>query len=226
MVSFGNPKSPSGGGIDSLAKGQDLSSMAGENPISKSSNTRNDIEEVNTMDWDSEDVTVPTSLDEQTQPTQTNPAKETSVAKSTGEPPASKTPTRNPYAAGSHINRLTPTSVFVTFEVLPQLSESKIDGMLRDTFAAIFATEEEAQILPHDQTSREPPLTQGSDPNNKTLRPIYATIPRFLKRFPDGGKKYEFHVLMKQGNMTFHDVSLGRPSESGFPRLQPAVDSV
>jgi hypothetical protein len=48
-----NTKSPSVGGIDSLAKGQDPSTiMAGENPISRSPNTRNDIEEV-TMDWDS-----------------------------------------------------------------------------------------------------------------------------------------------------------------------------
>jgi hypothetical protein len=54
-----NTKPPSVGGIDSPAKGQDPSTTAGENPISKSSSTMNDIEEVNTMDWDSDDVTVP-----------------------------------------------------------------------------------------------------------------------------------------------------------------------
>ena len=131
------------------------------------------------MDWDSDDVTVPIPSEEQIQIAQTNLAKETSAAKSTGESPASKTPIRNPYAAGSRINRLIPVSVFVTIVVHPEITESKIDGMLRETFAAIFATDEEAQILPRDQTSREPPLTKGSDLNNKILRPIYATTPLF-----------------------------------------------
>jgi hypothetical protein len=158
------------------------------------------------MDWDSDDVAVPILSEEQIQIAQTNLAKETSVAKSNGESPASKTPTRNPYAAGSRINRLIPISVFVTIVVHPEIIEFKIDGMLRETFATIFATDEVAQILPRDQTSREPPLTKGSDLNNKILRPIYATTPRFLKRLPDGGKKYEFHFLMQQGNMQFHDL--------------------
>ena len=199
-----NTMLPSVGGIDSLAKGQDPPTIAGENPICKTSNTRNDIEDVNTMDWDSEVETVPIPLDEQTKPVKTNLDKETSVAMSTSESPASKTPPHNPYAAGSRINRLTSISVFVTIEVLPETTESKIDGMLRKSFAAIFATHEEAQILSCDKTSRDPPLTKGSDLNNKTLRPVYATNPRFLKKLPDGGKKYEFHFLMKQGNTTFH----------------------
>ena len=54
-----NTKPPSVGGIDSLAKGQDPPTTAGENPISKSSTARNDIKEVSTMDWDSDDVMVP-----------------------------------------------------------------------------------------------------------------------------------------------------------------------
>jgi hypothetical protein len=206
-----NTKSSSVGGIDSRAKGQDPSTTAGENPISKSSTARNDIEEVNTMDWDSDDVTVLIPSEEQIQIPQTNLAKETSVAKSMGESPAPKAPTHNPYAAGSRINRLTPISVFVTIIVHPEITESKIDGMLRETFAAIFATDEEAQILLRDQTSREPPLTKGSDLNKKILRPIYAINPRFLKRLPDGGKKYEFHFLMQQGNMHFHDLRYEDP---------------
>jgi hypothetical protein len=105
--------------------------MAGENPISKTSNTRNAIEDVNTMDWDSEDKTVPIPLDEHTQPAKINVDKETSVAMPTGESPASKTPPRNPHAARSRINRLTPISVFVTIEVLLDITDSKIDGILR-----------------------------------------------------------------------------------------------
>ena len=176
----------------------------------------NDIEEVNTMDWDSDDVTVPIPSEKQIQIAQTNLAKETPVAKSKGESPEPKAPTHNPYAAGSRINRLIPISVFVTITVHPEITESKIDGMLRETFAAIFATDEEAQILPRDQTSREPPLTKGSDLNKKNLRPIYATKPRFLKRLPDGGKKYEFHFLMQQGNMKFHDLRYEDPVKVAF----------
>jgi hypothetical protein len=176
----------------------------------------NDIEEVNTMDWDSDDVTVPIPSEKQIQIAQTNLAKETSVAKSMGESPAPKAPTRNPYAAGSRINRLIPISVFVTIIVHPKITESKVDRMLRETFAAIFATNEEAQILPCDQTSREPPLTKGSDLNKKILRPIYATTPHFLKRLPDGGKKYDFHFLMQQGNMHFHDLRYEDPVKVTF----------
>ena len=198
-------------GIDSPEKGQDPSTIAGENPSSKSSIVTNDIEEINTMDWDSVEVTVPIPSEKQIQIAQTNLAKETSAAKSTGESPASKTPIHNPYAAGSRINRLIPISVFVIIVVHPEITKSKIDGMLRETFAAIFATDEEAQILPRDQTSHEPPLTQGSDLNNKILRPAYATTSRFLKRFSDGGKKYEFHFLMKQGNMHFYDLRYEDP---------------
>ena len=124
-----NSTSPSVGGIDSLEKGQDP--IAGETPISKSSIATNDIEEVNTMDWDSEDKTVPIPLDEHTQPAKINVDKETSVAMPTGESPASKTPPRNPHAARSRINRLTPISVFVTIEVLLDITDSKIDGILR-----------------------------------------------------------------------------------------------
>ena len=171
----------------------------------------NDIEEVNTMDSDSDEVSVPIPSERQIQIAQTNLAKETSAAKLTGESPASKTPIYNPYAAGSRINRLIPISVFITIVVHPEITESKIDEMLGETFAAIFATDEEAQILPRDQTSREPTLTKGSDLNNKILRPIYATTPRFLKRLPDGGKKYEFHFLMQQGNMHFHDLRYEDP---------------
>ena len=101
------------------------------------------------MDWDSEDETVPTPLDKHTQPAKINLDKKTSVAAATGESPAYKTP-RNPYAAGSRINRLTPISLFATIEVLPEITDSKVDGMLRESFAAIFATDEEAQILPRD----------------------------------------------------------------------------
>jgi hypothetical protein len=157
------------------------------------------------LDWDSEDETVPTPLDKHTQPAKINLDKETSVAIPTGESPASKTPPRNPYAAGSRINCLTPISVFVTIESLPEITDSKIDGMLRESFAAIFATDKEAQILPRDQTSHDLP-PKGSALNNKILRPVYATNPRFLKKLPDGGKKYEFQFLMKQGNMTFHNL--------------------
>jgi hypothetical protein len=199
-----NSTSPSVGGIDSLEKGQDPSIIAGENPISKPSIATNDIEEVNMMDWDSDDVTVLIPSEEQIQIAQTNLAKETSAAKSTGESPASKAPICNPYAAGSCINRLIPISVFITIIVHPE-----IDGILRENFAAIFATDEEGQILPRGQTSREPTLTKGSDLNNKTLRPIYATM--FLKRLPDGGKKYEFYLLMQQGNMHFHDLRYEDP---------------
>jgi hypothetical protein len=176
----------------------------------------NDIEEVNTMGWDSDDVTVPILSEKQIQSAQTNLAKETPVTKSKGESPEPKAPTRNPYAAGSPINCLISISVFVTIIVHPEITESKIDGMLRETFAAIFATNEEAQILPRDQTSREPPLTKGSDLNKKILRPIYATAPCFLKRLPDGGKKYEFHFLTQQGNMNFHDLRYEDPVKVAF----------
>jgi hypothetical protein len=124
-----NTKPPSVGGIDSPAKGQDPSTIAGENPISKSSTTMNDIEEVNTMDWDSDDVTVPIPSEKQIQIAQTNLAKETPVAKFKGESPEPKAPTRNPYAAGSRINRLIPISVFVTIIIHPKITHSKIDTM-------------------------------------------------------------------------------------------------
>ena len=86
------------------------------------------------MDWDSDKVTVPIPSENQIQIAQINLAKETSAVKSTSESPASKTPTRNPYAAAgsriNRINRLIPISVFVTIVVHPEITESKIDGML------------------------------------------------------------------------------------------------
>ena len=54
-------------------------------------------------------------------------------------------------------------------------------------------------------------LTKGSDLSETNLRPVYATNPRFFKKLPDGGKKYEFNFLMKQGNMTFHDLHYEDP---------------
>jgi hypothetical protein len=152
---------------------------------SKISKTLNDIEDINTMDWDTEVEIVPTPPAEQTQPAKINLEKETSAAAATGKSPAYKTP-RNPYAAGSRINRLAPISVFATIEVIPEITDSKIDQMLRESFVAIFATDEEAQILPGDQISScDPPLIKGSDLNNENLRPVYATNPRFLKKLPD-----------------------------------------
>ena len=139
---------------------------------------------------------------------QNQPEQEKFVAAATGKSPSYAATPRIPYArSASHQSPYTPPiSVFVTIEDLPEITDSKIDGILKESFAAIFATDEEAQILSLDQTSHDPPLTKSSDLSRTNLRPVFATNPRFLKKLPDGRKKYEFNCLMTQGNLTFHDL--------------------
>ena len=50
--------------------------------------------------------------------------------------------------------------------------------------------------------------------------------PPFLKKLPDGGKKYEFNFLMKQGNMTFHDLHYEDPVKEAPMWLYHEVDGI
>ena len=122
------------------------------------------------MDWDEEDETVSTpttptpnpNFVEQNQPEKAKPEKEKLVSDATGQSPSYYASPHKLYARSRNYHH-TPVSVFLTMEVLSELTESKIDGMVRENFAAILTTDDEAQTLPRFKHPVICPLTKGSD---------------------------------------------------------------